>query len=82
MELTIIRNQIKAFEKTEEEIAAEFKLFMGEFGTVMGGDKPLVTWKKAADSRFFDSKAFEQDHPELYKKYTGVRPGSRRFLVK
>jgi predicted phage-related endonuclease len=82
IELVTIRNQIKQFEKTEEEIAAEFKLFMGEAGTVMGGDKPLVTWKKSADSRFFDAKAFEQDHPELFKKYTGIRPGSRRFLVK
>lgn len=42
----------------------------------------LVTWKSAKPRKAFDSKAFEQENPELYSKYVKEGKAYRTFLIK
>jgi len=81
--LKVTKERVKALEEEEKRLTEDVKLALGGASAIVGADgKPLVTWKAASESMAFDPKAFQQDHPELYKRYTMVRPGSRRFLVK
>ena len=80
--LVKIKGQIKELEAKADHLSDLVKIAIGEAGSLMSGTKILATWRASADSKFFDAKAFQQDHADLYKKYTGVRAGSRRFLIK
>ena len=82
-DLKITRDRLKFLEAEEKRLSEDIKLALrGASALVDSAGKPLVTWKASADGFAFDPKAFAQDHPDLYKKYTLSRPGSRRFLVK
>lgn len=41
-----------------------------------------VEWKNCAGRKLFDSKRFEQEHPDLYAQYIKIGEPSRRFRVK
>jgi predicted phage-related endonuclease len=82
-DLKLVREKLKDLETEEKMLTEDIKLALrGASALVDSTGKPLVTWKASADGFAFDPKAFQQDHPDLYKKYTLSRPGSRRFLVK
>ena len=69
-------------EKNEKELKQQVQLIMKDAEKVTYMDEILVTWKASKESKFFDSKAFKAEHPELYEQYLQTKPGSRRFLVK
>lgn len=78
-----IKHDIKKMEGEEEKIRAEIMAAMGEADTLTDlARKPLVTWKSGKSSSVFDSKTFQEVHPDLYRKFTIEKSASRRFLVK
>jgi len=42
----------------------------------------LITWRKDADGTMVDSKKLKEEAPELFAKYSKVRKGARKFIVK
>uniref|UniRef100_A0A6H1ZIR8 Putative exonuclease n=1 Tax=viral metagenome TaxID=1070528 RepID=A0A6H1ZIR8_9ZZZZ len=42
----------------------------------------LITWRKDADGEMVDSKKLKDEAPELFAKYSKVRKGARKFIVK
>jgi putative phage-type endonuclease len=81
--LRAIKEQYKVIEHSEETAKFLITKEMAEADTLLSpeGDV-IVTWKQAKGSDRFDSKAFQKDHPELYKQYIKTMEGSRRFLLK
>lgn len=81
--LSATRAHLKEIEGQKGEMELVIKQALADNSVLLGDDgKPLVTWKKAKDSDRFDAKAFEKDHPDLYRQYLKTQTGSRRFLVK
>lgn len=81
-QLKSIKTNIKKSEEEQKLIEDEIKVFIGEAESLNYHGGILATFKAAKDSPRFDSKAFQEAHPELYAQFTNVVPGSRRFLVK
>jgi putative phage-type endonuclease len=81
--LKAIKEQYKAIEQSEETAKTIIMKELGEADTLISvaGD-PLVTWKKSKDSKRFDAKKFQADHPDLYDEYSKTQQGTRRFLLK
>ena len=66
-----------------ERIENEIKLEMGAAGLLVAPTgETLVTWKASSDSTAFNSKKFQKDHPEMFDRYSEIKAGSRRFLLK
>ena len=76
------KSQIKQIESEIDEIETRIKAAMGDASTLLVGGKVAASWKMSADSKRFDAKALEKDHPALYGQYLKTVPGSRRFLIK
>ena len=73
----------KGLDAEIESIENRIKVQMGAAGVlVAAGGETLATWKASTDSSSFDSKKFKSDHPEMFDRYTVIKPGSRRFLLK
>lgn len=54
---------------------------------MVDGSKALLpsgeeSWKRSQDSTALDNKRLLQDQPDLLRKYSIPKPGSRRFLVR
>ena len=78
-----LSRQKKDIEKLMDEAVTKIKLQMGDAEAIIGeGGKPCVTWKCNKDSEKFNDKKFREEHPDLYKEYTEVKPGARIFKVK
>ena len=80
--LKSIKNEIKILEKTETQITDKLKLYIKDNEGIVHDDELICTWKAAKDSERFDSGEFKSAHPELYKQFQKIVPGSRRFLIK
>ena len=76
------RKELKPLEAKEAKLIDDIKLFLGEKDSLLIGDVQKITWKTSADSTRFDAKRFQEEQPELAKKYLTQSAGSRRFLVK
>lgn len=70
--------EVKAANKRKDEAKHKLEYMMGEAEEAKVGDRP-ITWK--AGKNTFDSKAFQEDHPELYEQYR-TKKASRRFNLK
>lgn len=82
-ELIEVREDVKHLEKTEEQLKASIMGALGDAEILLDpGGLTLVTWKTSKPSKRFDSKALQNDHPDLYTQYLKESEGSRRFLVK
>lgn len=46
------------------------------------GDGYTIKWKNDKDSTKFNTEKFKIENPELYKKYSNPKKGTRRFLLK
>lgn len=76
--LRTLRAEIKAAEKTADEIELSVKQALGEAAVLLGPDgKPLATWKTQISHRF-SSKAFQAAQPELYEQF--VAPSTSRVF--
>jgi putative phage-type endonuclease len=82
-ELAALKEQVKKADERIERIENEIKATMGAAGILVAPTgEALATWKATADTTSFDSKKFKKDHPEMFDRYTVIKPGSRRFLLK
>lgn len=73
----------KGLDAEIEKLENRIKVQMGAAGVlVASGGETLATWKASADSASFDSKKFKAEHPEMFDRYTTLKPGTRRFLLK
>jgi len=81
-ELVLVREQIKAFSKREEELVADLKAYLGSRDTLTHEGRTIATWKSGKASQRFHADTFKAAHPELYQQFTTTEPGSRRFLLK
>lgn len=78
-----LKSAAKGLEAEIEGLENLVKSSMGAAGVLVApGGETLATWKASADSVSFDSKRFKAEHPEMFERYSVIRPGSRRFLVK
>ena len=89
-ELRGIRAKLKELEEAEKRARARIEAVMGEAAVLEdAAGRVLATWKAAKDSRKTDWKALatellagRDDADELKARFTQVKPGSRRFLLK
>ncbi len=73
---------IKAIAKAEDDLKAVLMAELKENDTLCSGDTILATWKAANGASRFDSKTFQKDHPDLYKRYLKQGESTRRLLLK
>lgn len=76
------RKNLKPLESSEKKLIDDIKLFLSEKDSLLIGDIQKITWKTAAGSTRFDAKKFQEENPEIAKKYLVQGEGSRRFLIK
>ena len=75
-----IKEQTKALADEEDTVKARIMAAMQDAETATLDGITVATWKNTKTNRF-DSKAFKEANPELYKQYQNVTTG-RRFLIK
>ena len=75
-----IKEETKALADEEDSIKARIMSAMADAETATLDGITVCTWKGSTTNRF-DSKAFKEAQPDLYKQYTKATTG-RRFLVK
>jgi predicted phage-related endonuclease len=81
--LKSVKQQIKALEEQEEQLALMVQRALQEKDTLVDiSGQVLATWKSAAASKKFDAKLFQQAMPDVYETFVREVPGSRRFLIK
>lgn len=81
--LVQVRSQLKELQSSKCEFEQFIKVGMADHAELVAEDgRKLVTWKTSKPSKRFDTKTFQDEHPDLYQQYTVEQPGSRRFLVK
>lgn len=68
-ELCILNEQAKVLEQQINERQEWLKTKIGQHAIMLSGEEKLFTWK-TQNSRRFDSKTFQAEHPDLYKQYT------------
>lgn len=84
--LISLKEQEDKIGEEKEKVITEIMKFMGNAEVLKDSrGVPLVTWKTAKDSVSTDWKSIVASlkvRPEIIKRYTSVKPGSRKFLVK
>ncbi|HPS93892.1 MAG TPA: YqaJ viral recombinase family protein [Deltaproteobacteria bacterium] len=73
------------YTKQKEDSEAIIKSAMGDAaqGIYQAGDTMFgISWSSVKGRVGFDAKTFEQENPELYKKYVKTGASYRRFMVK
>lgn len=68
-ELRRLKEQAKALDEQITEREEMLKTKIGQRAIMLSGEEKLFTWK-TQNSRRFDSKNFQADHPDLYQQYT------------
>lgn len=77
------RQIIKGLEATEKSLQDLICVYMNDKQTLVEANgKIAATWKQRNGSARFDTKSFQQDHPELYDTYLTVGSPVRSFLLK
>ena len=66
----------KEYKEKKDEVKAKICGKLGDNESGVGNDY-ACSWKSQADNRF-DTKRFEKDHPDLYKKY--IKKGTKRVF--
>lgn len=80
--LEVIKTESKRLEALEEENKAVIMRALGELDTLVYQGKTLATWKASTPAKRFDSKAFQEVHPDLYQQFIKTGEPSRRLLIK
>jgi predicted phage-related endonuclease len=82
-DLRNLRRYIKKLEKQEEKLIQKIVNHMKDHEVLVNLDgEELVTYQYTSDVKFFDAKKLQSEHRDIYDKYMGLRPGSRRFVIK
>ncbi|MDK4688539.1 YqaJ viral recombinase family protein [Kingella negevensis] len=68
-ELRRLKEQAKALDEQISQHEELLKTKIGQRAIMLSGEEKLFTWK-TQNSRRFDSKNFQADHPDLYKQYS------------
>lgn len=74
--------EIKKITSQEEDYKAMIMAHLKEADTLIDGDKVLATWRAQKGAKRFDSKAFQEAEPEIYKQFVKEGEPSRRLLIK
>lgn len=74
--------EIKALSSEEESLKAVIMAALKESDTLIDGNKVLATWKAQKGATRFDTKAFQEMEPELYKQFLKESDPVRRLLIK
>lgn len=80
-DLQRVRQSLHALNQEEARLKQHLQQAMGA-ATQARFTCGRVSWKQSAPSQRLDTKALQQDHPALYRRYLTSVPGSRRFLVR
>lgn len=72
----------KEVKDKKEEIEGRLKMIIRDAEAVLIDGEPAITWKAAKDGDTFDTERFTSEYPELAAKFTVIKPGARRFLLK
>jgi len=80
--MILAQDMAARWKKIAEEYEFQIKTAMGDAEKMMHKNRTVLSWKNDADGLLFKKNEFAEDHPDLYKKYTEVKPGRRRFLTK
>ncbi|BBP45102.1 endonuclease [Thiosulfatimonas sediminis] len=80
-ELLYVREQLAILSDKEALLKHQLQQTLGDAEQAQF-ESGRISWKCSKPSTAFDSKAFKEDHPDLYAEYQIPKMGSRRFLVK
>lgn len=78
-----IRGELKELEEREKELKNIICAYMNDKQTLVNNDGTIaVTWKQREGTVRFDTKAFKEKYPELYKDFEVKGDPIRTFLIK
>ena len=79
-----VRSELKSYGDLEDTLVAEIQAYMGEAATLRSSvdSSVLATWKTSRPPLRFDSRAFGEQHPELYQQFCVTGTAARRFILK
>ena len=76
------RRDIKALEKSADDLQALICAAMGDADTLLDGERTLATWRSTKPGTRLDTEALKSAHPDLVAQFTRETAPSRRFLLK
>jgi len=76
------KKQADVAEKRLKELKAHLQNAIGEAEALTRDGQVIITYKRTKDSRVFDADALKEADPEVYERYTKVRPGYRVMRIK
>ena len=77
-----VKDELTDLETQKDILEGLIKQSMGDAETLVSSDgTTLSSWKSAKETLKFDSKAFQKEQPEIYRKYQVMTPGYRRFII-
>lgn len=80
LSLSALHAELAEKEQQAEQLKQRIQQAMGDASRAVF-EHGVVTYKRAKDSSFLDSKRLAANHPEIAAQYTGQRPGARRFVL-
>ena len=81
VDLQQVRKTLDEAKKAELRLKHRLQQAMGT-ATLATFPSGSLSWKQTAPVKRLDTKALQQDHPELVAAYLKSVPGSRRFVVR
>jgi hypothetical protein len=81
-DLKLVKYELAAVEERKAALEEKIKMCFGDAEAISYGGQTLATWKAPKPSEKFDAKAFNAEHPDLYKEFVTPTQGARRFLLK
>jgi len=83
LQIKKVKETLSDLQDQKSVLEMALKATMGDISLLKDHEgTSLVTWKCSRGHRRFDSKAFQNAHPELYDEFCTAVSGSRRFLIK
>lgn len=81
--LKVIKASVKALQKEEDEIKRHLDAFMQESEQLITEDGELIlTYGYTNEIKFFDSKRFAAQCPDLYAAFIEYRDPIKRLILK
>ncbi len=76
-------SQVAGLEEEKKYMRDKIAVFMGDHDTLISeAGEALISWKFTKEVERFDTKLFEVENKELYKRYIKKAQPQRRFVVK
>ncbi|MEX2367695.1 MAG: YqaJ viral recombinase family protein [Pseudohongiellaceae bacterium] len=74
------RSKLETLNHYEAQLKQALQMQLGE-ATKAKLEDGHITWRRSKDSTSLDAAKLQEEHPDMHKRYSKVRKGSRRFLV-